>query len=371
MNKYSFVIPTYNCKKLLRNTLKALDYIVMDNSIEYEVIVVDDGSNDGTGEYIGDINVNYTLKYIYISRDCNSSRARARNEGIKAANGNIIVFIDADIIVRPGFLLELDKFFSYSDEMAVIGMRRLINENIDDSMVEDKSVFNESCLEKLKMGMDFRFDIFEQLSYNAGGMKAPFLYALTCNLAVPRKWIDKTTGFDEELIKWGIEDIEFVYRMYCKGMKIAINSRDYVLHQFHGVEQTDVINKKYENDIKYNTDIFVKKHPSFLGLPDERVYQLFRSINTHYKDIEDDNTNESVIIDITEKDEIEEVKRKVETIGRNKKINIIINDYVRDSDFHIWVQLVENICAKIKYYPVKRSHVGMSPTFGAKGLRNF
>lgn len=354
LNKYSFVIPSYNSKKLLRNTLKSLDYLITNKNIGYEVIVVDDGSNDGTDRYIQKINVKYEIKYIYLQREHDSSRSKARNEGMKAAKGNIIVFIDADIIVRPEYLLNLDKFYQFSDEIAVAGIRLLINENIDDSMVDDKSIYDESCLKNLRIGMDFRYDIFEELSYNAGGMTAPFLYALTCNLAVPKKWIDKTTGFDEKLIKWGIEDIEFVYRMYCQGMRIAINPKDYVIHQFHGVEQTDVINAKYEEDIKYNTNIFIKKHPSFLGLSNEKVYELFRSIGTRYKDIERNDLKESVIINITQEDRIGEIKKKVTTLCKEKKINIIINDYVKDNDLYIWIQLLKNVNAKIKYYPFPR-----------------
>ncbi|MEK3793109.1 glycosyltransferase [Paenibacillus sp. FSL R7-0204] len=359
MNKYSFVIPSYNCKKLLRNTLKSLDYLITNKNIGYEVIVVDDGSDDGTGRYIQEINVKYEIKYIYLKRGHDSSRARARNEGMRAATGNIIVFIDADIIVRPKYLLNLDKFYMVSDEIAVTGIRVLMNQDIDDCMVDDKSIYDERRL-KRRIGMDFRYDIFEDLSYNAGGMTAPFLYALTCNLAVPKKWIDTTTGFDEELIKWGIEDIEFVYRMYCQGMRIAINPKDYVIHQFHGVEQTDVIDDKYEEDIKYNTNIFIKKHPAFLGLSNEKVYELFRSIGTRYKDIERNDVKESIIINVTQEDRIEEFKKKITTLCKDKKINIVINDYVKDSDLYLWIQLLDNVNAKIKYYSYPRVY----PVFG-------
>jgi glycosyltransferase involved in cell wall biosynthesis len=355
MNKYSFIIPSYNGKNLLRNTLKALDYLNTNDNIAYEVIIVDDGSNDGTGALVQATKPGYELKYIYLKREPHSSRSRARNAGLKAASGNIIVFIDADIIVRPDYLLNLDKFFRCSEEIAIAGIRLLINEPIDDRLVDDKSIFDESCLKQFKLGMDFRYDIFEDISYNAAGMKAPFLYALTCNLAIPKKWIAQTTGFDEELIKWGIEDIEFVYRMYRLGMRIAINPADYVIHQFHGVEQTNVIDQKYEADVKYNTDIFIRKHPSFLGLSDAQVHELFRSIGTRYKDIEKSEERERITINITQPDRIEEAKREITSLARDDHLTVIVNDYVADSDLYIWIQLLQQTHANIRYYPKFRA----------------
>lgn len=70
-----------------------------------------------------------------------------------------------------------------------------------------------------------------------------------------------------------------------------------------------MIDKKYEDDIRYNTNIFIQKHPSFLGLSDEQVYQLYRSIGPRYKDIERYDSKESVIINVTPEDRIEEVKK--------------------------------------------------------------
>jgi glycosyltransferase involved in cell wall biosynthesis len=91
------VIPAYNNKLLLRKTLEALNYQIGYGRNDYEVIIVDDGSSDGTCDYIKNVNRNYNLKYFYLERCDDSGRARARNYGWKKASGDIIIFIDSYI----------------------------------------------------------------------------------------------------------------------------------------------------------------------------------------------------------------------------------------------------------------------------------
>lgn len=354
MNKYSFVIPTYQSKKLIKNTLKALNYLELRSHICYEVIVVDDGSTDGTYHYIQGVNENYKLEYIYLPRERDSSRARARNFGIKKASGNIIVFIDGDIIVKPNYLIQLDEYFGYSKDIAVVGTRLLLNENIEEDVLEDKSIFNEEMLKSYKLGIDFRHKIFNDLSYNASSMDTPFMFALTCNLAVPKRWIEMVNGFDEELKKWGIEDIEFVYRLYLKGLKVIINSRDEVIHQFHGIEESDVVSDKQIHEVDYNTSVFIRKHPDFMGLSNDEVYELFRSIATNYRKLESDDSMESIIIEFRDADKYEDLKMEISKLLKREKTTIIINDYVESSALDIWIQLQGKSKTKVRYYPYSK-----------------
>lgn len=98
--KASVVIPTYNRRKILGKVLSALaaqDYPPQD----YEIILVDDGSTDGTEEMIKNFQAPCRLVYHRIPR---SGPARARNEGIRLAQGEYIIFIDSDLIVPPHFI---------------------------------------------------------------------------------------------------------------------------------------------------------------------------------------------------------------------------------------------------------------------------
>lgn len=96
----SVVIPTYNRCPILKKALLALDRQTLAPD-EYEVIVVDDGSTDGTEAMVQELTVRYPLRY---ERQERKGPATARNTGIRRARGELIVFIDSDIVVSRGFL---------------------------------------------------------------------------------------------------------------------------------------------------------------------------------------------------------------------------------------------------------------------------
>ena len=93
----SYIIPIYNCKGYIAN---CLDILLRAMSAEnFEVILVDDGSTDGSG----DICAEYTRQYPNVTcfRQQNDGPATARNRGLEAAQGDFVWFVDADDAIVP------------------------------------------------------------------------------------------------------------------------------------------------------------------------------------------------------------------------------------------------------------------------------
>ncbi len=360
MKRYSIVIPAYQSRNMLKNTLAAIDRQIGINEDEYEVIIVDDGSNDGTKEFVKEVSRKYQIKYIYLERNADSCRSRARNFGWKCAEGEKIVFIDADILVKDDYLAELDRCFSMKEDLLVIGTRIMIPEEVAESSVKDGSVFDDFKFSlEHKERMEFRHDIFNELSYNSSRMDYPFLYSLSCNLTLPRKWIESIGGFDEDLKKWGIEDIEMVYRACKKGIKIVINSKLEVFHQFHGITGNFVDADKVEG-VHENTGLFLRKHRrAFNEASDAEVYELFNSIATRFKYVEKKykiNKPEKTI-DFVDKEQLQDIKQRILALCAENDFKIIINDFVEDTDLDIWIQLIENYCNPPAYYPISKKFI--------------
>ena len=98
----SVIIATYNRKDLLIACLRCLDAQTHPWR-DYEVIVVDDGSTDGSVEMVKDWPARYNLRCIVASHQ---GPGPARNLGVKAAAGDIVIFIDSDAFASPCFIAE-------------------------------------------------------------------------------------------------------------------------------------------------------------------------------------------------------------------------------------------------------------------------
>lgn len=356
MKKYSFVIPTYQSKNMIINTLAAISRLKGFKKDKYEVVIVDDGSTDGTEEAVKNIKASFNIKYIYLERNADSCRSRARNVGWKCAEGEIIIFIDADILVKDDYLSELERYFSVRKDLLVAGTRIMIPETVAVTSVKDGSVFDKFrfSLDNKEL-IEFRHDIFNELSYNSSRMDCPFLYCLSCNLALPKSWLESIGGFDEDLKKWGVEDIEMVYRAYMKGIKIVLNSKLEVFHQFHGFSGTFVDEDKLEG-VRENTEIFLRKNKgAFRNSSDIEVYDLFNSIATRFIGVEETYkiNKPEIIIDFYDKEQLQDIKLTILELSTKNDYKILVNDFVEDTDLDIWIQLLD-CCNPPAYYPISR-----------------
>lgn len=111
--RFSAIVPTYNRKETLRQTLTAL---AAQDYPDYEIIAVDDGSTDGTREMVTTEfpGVRYLLQP-------NRGPAAARNRGIAAATGEIIAFTDDDCVPPRDWLARLADGYARHPEVAGVG----------------------------------------------------------------------------------------------------------------------------------------------------------------------------------------------------------------------------------------------------------
>ena len=113
----SVIIPTYNRRDLLQ---RSLDSVLAQTYRDFEVVIVDDGSTDGTRAAIeGSPQVRYFFQD-------NAGPARARNVGIRQARGDIIAFLDSDDVWCPEFLqTQVDVLSGYPD-VALVCSRSIV-----------------------------------------------------------------------------------------------------------------------------------------------------------------------------------------------------------------------------------------------------
>ncbi len=233
----SLIMPTFNKLSRLRFALKSLNKQSYPFE-KWELVIVDDGSTESVENLLDELELNYHINYIFQS---NSGRSIARNQGLDVAKGEIIVFMDDDLIASPNFVgahfqahekslekvvrgsifeLSYYRFFQdpgkgelypeFSNSANNISELRekctlldLASEDYEQfaSMFKKSSRFEQGVQKELSRPPDER--LLSWLGFNGG------------NVSARKGWILKAGGFDEKLGKeWGAEDIELGYRLF-------------------------------------------------------------------------------------------------------------------------------------------------------------
>jgi|AntRauTorcE11898_2_1112593.scaffolds.fasta_scaffold10418_2 glycosyltransferase involved in cell wall biosynthesis len=226
----SVVIPTRNRKKILKKCLKSLNQQTIDNST-FEIIIIDDGSNDNNKLMIEQINLK--PHYIYKYQD-QTGPAGARNTGIKLANGKYIIFIDDDIIVSENFIESHLKKHKNKKEIIVHGPVIYTN-NLDNPTSAEKKI------------SDFSNAFFA-----------------TGNASLEKKHLIKAGLFEEKFYEYGWEDLELGMRLKKLGLTAVKEKNAVGYHLKHKFTPNKIANiKEREKQRGRMAVLFHKINPSF------------------------------------------------------------------------------------------------------------
>jgi len=187
---------TYNRRALLGRVLDALFHQDLDAD-EYEIILVDDGSDDGT--YEGVLAHLSPPCALYLVRQTNAGLAHGRNVGIARARGDIILFMDDDVLATPGLLSAHVRF----------------HRQHPDSICRGVAINVES------------FDDLPAPSYSLRNYSGAYFW--TTNVSVPLRLVIAAGCFDERFREYGWEDLELGFRLRRMGIP-SILERDAVVY---------------------------------------------------------------------------------------------------------------------------------------------
>jgi len=116
--KVTILVPVYNEEKTLMSVLSEIEKLQIDK----EIIVINDGSTDGTKEILGSLQ-NKDIRVIHHSE--NLGKGKAIQTGLRYSTGDVVAIQDADLEYRPSQIVELLKEFENPDVDAVYGSRFL------------------------------------------------------------------------------------------------------------------------------------------------------------------------------------------------------------------------------------------------------
>ncbi len=189
---------TYNRAALLERVLDAcFEQTVPADA--YEVVLVDDGSSDGTPAVIERARARAACR-LTVVRQSNSGLAKGRNAGIARASGERIAFIDDDVLVLPNFVEEHLRSHAAHPDAIVRG-----------GAIEVES-----------------FDVLPPPVWSIRNYSGNYFW--TTNVSVPLATVRAAGGFDESFSEYGWEDIELGLRLRRAGVKAAFNPKALAYH---------------------------------------------------------------------------------------------------------------------------------------------
>src|ERR1700735_4160452 len=104
--KVTLILCTYNRCQLLVKALESIAVQSLPNDVEWEVLVVDNNSDDQTCEVVTDFSRRYPGRFRYLFEP-RPGKSHALNSGIQDAQGDVLAFTDDDVIVEPTWLQQL------------------------------------------------------------------------------------------------------------------------------------------------------------------------------------------------------------------------------------------------------------------------
>lgn len=222
--RLSIIIPTKNRVKILTQLLESIKRLDHVDRLRSEVVVADNGSEDGTRAYVDSIVNSYPtcVRLLEVRRP---GKSAAINDAVKSAAGDLVAFLDDDVIVDKTWLTAVEDFFRNEPYAIGQGVVRLPSPESGDPEI---------------LRLVERFRTIPRVEHKPD-LKT--IHSLNgANFFVSRDLFDRVGGFDERLgpgASGTSEDVEFARRVTRAGIAIGYARQAIVYHRVDGARLTE------------------------------------------------------------------------------------------------------------------------------------
>jgi glycosyltransferase involved in cell wall biosynthesis len=251
---FTIVIPALNLRSSLEFVLRALDAQLYPHD-SFECVIIDDGSTDGTADFLAQYRSSFPLRYIV--NKVSQGRSAARNAGWKYGHGSMIAFLDGDTLPSPNWLADYATASELTQHEVISGSRYCLEVDPKEAAFgQHLAVLAGTPSEELLRGNvaeQFRslakaaapgpyrmkpFELFE-LQLREACLSSP--RSLLCaysfvgaNVTVRRAWLEKINGFDQSLRRG--EDTDVGIRLWEIGARFGFTDGAAAYHMASSAE---------------------------------------------------------------------------------------------------------------------------------------
>ncbi len=292
----SIIIPCYNTEQSIEKVLDAIEYQYLRlKTSDLEIILIDDGSHQPISNLI---TKNYPFALRIIRLEHNAGLSNARNIGVHASKGAILIFIDSDILMEKNYIQEHlvrnliipnAVFVSFKQNVEPndlrIGKEKIHNGLEMPDYSKDLRIYKfvkKDAVGSYEVGKNAEVEILESTNYfkTFSGSRVFGVYDLSCmvtghNFSVRKDTILSAAPFTHQLRGWGMEDVYFGLKLIHNGNFIIPVLSTGVYHINHpprsGSEEeklneyrrnTEMINKVLDREIDDDSDLYTSLVPT-------------------------------------------------------------------------------------------------------------
>lgn len=215
----SVIIVSFNTQKLLQECLESIFKQTKD--LDYEVIVVDNGSTDESVKSVKELRVK---ELRVIENKENLGFAKANNQGIKVSRGKYILLLNSDTKVINNALKKLVDFAGTRDGLGVVGPRLL---NADGSLQPSVAPFFDLPRALIWLALGDRF------LYSSPSRECGVDWVMGAALLVKKEVVEKLGLLDEKFFMY-LEEVEWCYRIKKAGWEVWFYPRAEIFHLVRG-----------------------------------------------------------------------------------------------------------------------------------------
>lgn len=202
--KVSVVLPSYNNRVLLNKCLKSL---LKTNYPNFEVVIVDDCSTDGSYDFLIK-KYSKNPQIIVIKNEKNFGPSKTRNQGIKNSGGKYIAFYETDMEVDPAWMLPLVRALEEDHKLGAV-QSKVLDLNQKDYIHSTGVLYDPHTFWVLSFAAGAKKDEFNEKTEVGFG---------SVGSMIRKNILDKIGGFDEKIIH-NIDDIDLGWRVWLTGYK--------------------------------------------------------------------------------------------------------------------------------------------------------